>query len=59
MHLRLVNVQLFAEELSEHLLQAAALHGFINSRISGFQGGVARRAAARAADGRCFLDHTR
>lgn len=31
---------------------AAALHSFINSRISGFQNSVARRAAAHAADGR-------
>ena len=35
------------------LAPAAALHQFINARIGAFQGGVARRAAAHAADSRC------
>ena len=35
------------------LAPAAALHQFINARIGAFQSGVARRAAAHAADSRC------
>lgn len=43
--------------LPGRLAPAAALHAFINARIGAFQSGVARRAAAHAADSRRVARH--